>query len=93
MCSSGRRIIGETPGLTDAIRSIFKALPERSSIPAVGVKSKLLNMGFAESQYSNFMSSIHVVLKRLEESGEIARRLDGNGLSFQAIPEDFLKDL
>jgi len=91
---AGKKIIvGDAPGLTDAIRSIFKALPENSSLPATGVKSRLLNMGFVEGQYSNFMSSIHVVLRRLEESGEIKRRLDGNGLSFEAVKKDYLADL
>lgn len=91
---AGRRIIGgESLGLTDAVRSIFAALPENSSLPALGVKSRLLNMGFVDNQYSNFMSSIHVVLKRLEESGEIKRRLDGNGLSFEAVKQECLDDL
>jgi hypothetical protein len=91
---AGRKIVaGESLGLTDAIRSIFKALPEGSTLPAIGVKSRLIEMGFVESQYSNFMSSIHVVLNRLEESKEIRRRLDGNGLSFEAVPKDYLKDL
>jgi hypothetical protein len=91
---SGRKFIaGESPGLTDAIRSIFKALPENASLPAAGIRSQLLNQGFAESQYSNFMSSIHVVLRRLEEGGEIKRRLDGNGLSFVAVKKDYLADV
>jgi hypothetical protein len=91
---AGKRIIGvDALGLTDAIRSIFKALPERSTLPAIGVKSRLIDMGFVEGQYSNFMSSIHVVLNRLEESKEIRRRLDGNGLSFEAVPKDFLEGL
>lgn len=91
---AGKRIItGDSLGLTDAIRSIFTALPENSTLPATGVKSRLLNMGFVESQYSNFMSSIHVVLNRLHESGEIKRRLDGNGLSFEAVKKDWLAEI
>jgi hypothetical protein len=90
---AGRRIIGETPGLTDAIRSIFKALPENTPIATDQIKARLLSIGFAEGQYSNFMSSIHVVLRRLEESNEILRREDEKSLRFVAIQKDFLEGL
>jgi hypothetical protein len=90
---AGRRIIGESEGLTDAIRSIFKALPEKTSISGLAIKRKLLNIGFAESQYSNFMSSVHVVLSRLEERGEIRRFREGKALMFTPVIKDFLEGL
>lgn len=91
---AGKKIIGgDALGLTDAIRSIFKSLPENTPISAGQIKGRLSNMGFIESQYSNFMSSIHVVLGRLQENGEIKRRLDGKGLGFVAVQKDFLEGL
>jgi hypothetical protein len=92
---SGRRIIDDNSslGLTGAIRSIFKALPENTPISAGQIRTKLLSTGFAEGQYANFMSSIHVILRRLEESKEILRREDGKSLFFVAVQKDFLEGL
>jgi hypothetical protein len=66
------RLLGLTPtvplGLTDACR-----LALRSGVPMtpVEVRDRLLGIGFDLSIYSNDLSAIHTVLKRLNEAGEI----------------------
>ncbi len=66
------RLIGITPsvplGLTAACR-----LALRSGVPMtpVEVRDRLLGIGVDLSIYSNELSAIHTVLKRLNEAGEI----------------------
>jgi hypothetical protein len=66
------RLLGLTPtvplGLTDACR-----LALRSGVPMtpVEVRDRLLGIGFDLSIYSNDLSAIHTVLKRLNEASEI----------------------
>ncbi len=66
------RLLGLTPtvplGLTDACR-----LALRSGVPMtpIEVRDRLLGIGFDLSIYSNDLSAIHTVLKRLNEASEI----------------------
>ena len=66
------RLLGLTPtvplGLTDACRLVL-----RSGLPLtpVEVRDRLDHIGVDLSAYSNDLSAIHTVLKRLNESGEI----------------------
>jgi hypothetical protein len=66
------RLVGITPtvplGLTDACR-----LALRAGVPMtpVEVRDRLLGIGVDLSIYSNELSAIHTVLKRLNEAGEI----------------------
>ena len=51
-------------------------------------------MGFQDSDYSNFLASIHVVLRRLTGKGELIPHVSPKGPTFQRKEaEDFLKDL
>jgi hypothetical protein len=66
------RLVGLTPsvplGLTDACR-----LALRAGVPMtpIEVRDRLLGIGVDLSIYSNELSAIHTVLKRLNEAGEI----------------------
>jgi|SRR5579862_1714294 len=55
-------------GVTDVVRNILKTANEPLS--AIDVRDKMLTMGFDASGYSQFLASIHVVLKRLTKSNE-----------------------
>lgn len=66
------RLLGLTPtvplGLTDGCRLVL-----RSGVPMtpVQVRDRLLDVGLDLTAYTNDLSAIHTVLKRLNESGEI----------------------
>jgi len=86
----------ETLGLTDAIRSLFKSMPEEAVLTARDVRRRLHEMGFDRSKYSNFLASIHVVLRRLVQHGEIEialRTKDEGGAGFRRKKEDWLADV
>ena len=66
------RLLGLVPtvplGLTNACRIVLRGgLP----LTPVEVRERLLGMGVDLSVYSNDLSAIHTVLKRLNEAGEI----------------------
>lgn len=66
------RLLGLTPtvplGLTDACRLVIRAgMP----LTPPEVRDRLLGIGFDLSIYTNDLSAIHTVLKRLNEAGEI----------------------
>jgi hypothetical protein len=67
------RLCGLTPtvpwGLTDLCRMVLKTAGHPLS--AVEVRAQLGAMGVDLSRYSNVLASIHTVLKRLSDSGEV----------------------
>lgn len=85
---SGRKLMPVSSGLTDAIRSLFSSLPENRSLSAGAIKGRLMNMGFDEGHYSNFMSAIHVVLRRLTANKEIKRVDEATGLAFVPVKRE-----
>jgi hypothetical protein len=56
-------------GLTDACRLVIRNAGR--SLTAVEVRDRLASIGFDLSKYSNELASIHTVLKRLNQAGEI----------------------
>ncbi len=54
-------------GMTDSIR---KVLQSGDFLSPVEVRSRLEALGFDVGQYTNILSSIHTILKRLVEAGE-----------------------
>jgi hypothetical protein len=66
------RLLGFVPtvpmGLTDACRLVIRA-----GVPMtpVEVRERLTSIGIDLSSYTNELSAIHTVLKRLNESGEV----------------------
>ena len=63
-------------GLTDAIREVLKA--HDHGLTPKEVRDWLLRMGFDLTEYNNVQASIHAVLKRLYESGEVDRPVGKN---------------
>ena len=65
------QVVGMTlGGLTDACRTAYRGVfPE--SLTAMGVRDKLVQLGFPIDCYKNAMAAIHTVLGRLEANGEI----------------------
>ena len=93
---SPRRKPAEIPRLTDAIRSIFLASSGKRLTPR-DIRQKLREIGFDEKRYSNFLASIHVVLRRLKEKGEIAADTEHAGFRpayrRKDEDEDFIAEL
>jgi len=74
------RLLGLVPtvplGLTNACRIVMRGgLP----LTPIEVRERLLGMGVDLSVYSNDLSAIHTVLKRLNESGELRLVPRANG--------------
>src|SRR5437773_5278373 len=67
------KLCGLTPsvpwGITDACRTVLRNAA-RPMTP-VDVRNRLASIGFDLARYSNDLSAIHTVLKRLNQSGEL----------------------
>jgi hypothetical protein len=71
--------INSTTGFTDAIRRLFR-MHERALNP-VEIRDDLLKIGIGREQV-NLLSSIHTVLRRMVEAGEIKKTDDSR---FQSV--------
>jgi hypothetical protein len=67
-------------GFTDSIRRIFRT--QNAPLNPTKIRSNLLKMGIGREQV-NLLASIHTVLRRLVESGEIEKAEDGSFLGHQ----------
>ena len=65
--------IDAKPGFTDAIRRLFRI--HQTALSPTDVRDDLIKMGIGEGQV-NLLSSIHTVLRRMAEAGEIERTED-----------------
>lgn len=65
--------VGETDtppgGMTDCVRAILKKAPE--PLTASEIRASLVEIGFDMDAYSNPLATVHTVLRRLAESGEV----------------------
>ena len=57
-------------GLTDVVRSALRTGGSRGLTP-LEVRTRLIQLSFPIGEYKNFMASLHSVLKRLVDSGEV----------------------
>ncbi len=64
------QLVADPPGFTDSIRNVLKAHPAHP-VSATDVRDMLAKAGFNLSAYSNPLASIHTILKRLAERGEL----------------------
>jgi hypothetical protein len=69
----------ESTTLTDAARQILQAA--KAPLSPIEIKQQLINMGKDLSDQKNVMASVHSLLKRLVESGEIETK--DNGLTYR----------
>ena len=65
--------IDAKPGFTDAIRRLFRI--HQTALSPVDIREHLLKMAIGVGQV-NLLSSIHTVLRRMAEAGEIERTED-----------------
>ena len=65
--------IDAKPGFTDAIRRLFRI--HQTALSPTDVRDDLMKMGIGEGQV-NLLSSIHTVLRRMAEAGEIEKTED-----------------
>jgi len=66
--------IDAKPGFTDAIRRLFRI--RQTALSPTEIRDDLLKMAIGVGQV-NLLSSIHTVLRRMAEAGEIERNDDG----------------
>jgi hypothetical protein len=66
--------IDAKPGFTDAIRRLFRI--RQTALSPTDIRDDLVKMGIGVGQV-NLLSSIHTVLRRMTEAGEIERNDDG----------------
>jgi hypothetical protein len=59
-------------GLTDACRLVLRNSP--APLTALEVRDRLISIGLDLTRYSNPLASIHTVLRRLHDSGEVVER-------------------
>ena len=65
-----QQIIAGPPGFTDAVRIVLSK--NRSyAATAIGVRDLLIKDGYPLDGYSNPLASIHTILKRLADRGEV----------------------
>ncbi len=55
--------------ITDVVRKVLQSAREPITPPQV--RDKMIEMGFDKGPYSQFLASIHVILKRLWKNGEV----------------------
>jgi hypothetical protein len=58
------------PGFTDSVRNVLRNVPSQA-LTAKKVRDLLRGAGFDLSSYTNPLASIHTILKRLAERGEV----------------------
>ena len=75
------KLCGLTPkvawGLTEACRAVLRNAS--NAMTPVEVRNRLAAIGFDLSHYSNELASIHTVLKRLNQSGQLRLLPRGRG--------------
>jgi hypothetical protein len=65
--------IDTKPGFTEAIRRLFRI--HQTALSPTDVRDDLIKMGIGDGQV-NLLSSIHTVLRRMAEAGEIEKTED-----------------
>lgn len=67
-----QEIVGPSRGFTHAVREFMRRNAERS-FTAIAVREGLKTVSFDVTEYDNPLASIHTILKRLSERGELNR--------------------
>lgn len=62
-------MVAGPPGFTDSVRNVLRNVPQ--ALTAKQVRDLLRGAGFDLSSYTNPLASIHTILKRLAERGEV----------------------
>lgn len=75
-------LLAAPPGFTDSVRGVLRNNPGYSA-NATGVRDMLIRSGYNLSAYTNPMASIHTILKRLAERGEVDTSVSGGELYYR----------
>jgi len=82
LCGEPEFVEEDALGLTDAIRMVFKTESEGGRIAtgmdAHDVRERMESMGYG-GRWGNLLASIHTVIKRLHEKGELEATGNVNG--------------
>lgn len=68
-------------GMTDAIRKVLQSAG--TFLTPVGVRTELKTTGYDTDRYKNVLASIHTVLKRLAESGEVETEITNDVMAYK----------
>ena len=78
LCGEPEFVEEDALGLTDAIRMAFKTEIANNGMSAQEVRTKMESMGYG-GRWGNLLASIHTVIKRLHEKGELEAMGNLNG--------------
>jgi hypothetical protein len=86
LCGESEFVEEDALGITDAVRLAFKTEQSKNSLYGLGgnglsahdVRAKLESMGYA-GRWGNVLASIHTVIKRLADMGELEAAGNING--------------
>ena len=70
-------MVAGPPGFTDSVRNVLRGVPSQA-LTAKKVRDLLRGAGFDLSSYTNPLASIHTILKRLADRGEV-EVIESNG--------------
>ncbi len=66
---SRQKKVADLSSITEVVRSVFKSASQPLTPPQV--RDEMLAMGFDKEPYSQFLATVHVILKRLSKNDEV----------------------
>ena len=75
-------MVAGPPGFTDSVRNVLRNVPSQA-LTAKKVRDLLRGPGFDLSSYMNPLASIHTILKRLAERGEVVVSESGGEVHYR----------
>jgi hypothetical protein len=76
------QLVADPPGFTDSVRKVLRENPGHAAT-ATAVRDMLAEAGFNLSAYSNPLASIHTILKRLAERGELTTSIKNEQIHYR----------
>jgi hypothetical protein len=76
------QLVADPPGFTDSVRKVLRENPGHAAT-ATAVRDMLAKAGFNLSAYSNPLASIHTILKRLAERGELTTSIKNEQIHYR----------
>jgi len=80
-------MVAGPPGFTDSIRNVLRNVPSQA-LTAKQVRDLLRGAGFDLSSYTNPLASIHTILKRLAERGEVEVSKSNGEVHYRWSPKE-----
>jgi hypothetical protein len=76
------QLVADPPGFTDSVRQVLRANRWAEATP-IAVRDMLAKAGFNLSAYTNPLASIHTILKRLAERGEVTASMNDGQVCYR----------